>query len=178
MSLRELWKGEFVNVDFGSFQPRGDQRISFAPGIPFHRLKSLEDNWPAKGKADHTFPQDHGYQFRGYHLDALRRPTFHYEYDGVKVSEFFEDVRDQGGQAFFKRTFTFQSLRAHQPFYFRAASGKQVVSPSARNFTLGPLRLRITSAHAGVVREGEPAEVLIPLTLPPGQSTLTLDYQW
>ena len=75
MALRELWNGEFANVDLSSFRSRGTDRISFPAGIPFHRLKSLEDNWPYKGKTNYAFPQDHGYQFRGYHLDAQRRPT-------------------------------------------------------------------------------------------------------
>ena len=40
------------------------------------------------------------------------------------------------------------------------------------------LQLRITSEHQGIVREGNPGEVLIPLTLPKGRSTLTLEYRW
>ena len=43
----------------------------------------MEDNWPYKGKTNYPFPQDHGYQFRGYHLDALRRPTFLYDYGPI-----------------------------------------------------------------------------------------------
>ena len=71
----------------------GTDRISFPAGIPFHRLKSLEENWPYKGKTNYLFPQDHGYQFRGYHLDAMRRPTFLYRYGDIAVEDYFEDVR-------------------------------------------------------------------------------------
>ena len=39
-----------------------------------------------------TPSHDHGYQFRGYHLDALRRPTFNYRYGDITVEDFFEDV--------------------------------------------------------------------------------------
>jgi len=35
--------------------------------------------------------------------------------------------------------------------------------------------VRLKDAHQGIVREDE---LLIPLTLPAGTSTLTLDYQW
>jgi hypothetical protein len=59
MALRQLWKGEFASVDYGSFSARGTDHISFAPGVPFHRLQSLEDNWPYKGKTNYSFPQDH-----------------------------------------------------------------------------------------------------------------------
>ena len=178
MALRELWKGEFANVDLGSFHPRGSDRVSFASGIPFHRLKSLEDNWPYKGKTDYTFPQDQGYQFRGYQIDALHRPTFQYQYGEIAVQEFFEDVRDKDGKAFFKRRFIFDAPQVQPAFYFRAATGKKIKASSDRSFVIDQLQLRITSEHAGVVREGDPAEVLIPLTLPKGQSTLTLEYQW
>ena len=179
MSLRLLWKGEFANVDLGSFEPRGTGRISFPPGIPFHRLKSLDDNWPYKGKTTYPFPQDHGYQFRGYHLDALRRPTFRYHYGDIVVEDFFEDVRDKDGKAWFKRTFRFETPDAQSTFFFRAASGKKLTTQSDRAFLVDQLQLRITSIdHKGVVREGDPREVLIPLTLPKGRSTLTLEYLW
>ena len=178
MALRELWKGEFANVDPGSFHSRGTDKIVFPSGIPFHRLKSLEDNWPYKGKTNYAFPQDHGYQFRGYHLDAQRRPTFLYRYGDIAVEDFFEDVRDKDGKAYFKRTFQFDAPGAQPPFYFRAASGKKITTQSERAFAADALQLRITSGHKGLVRVGNPGEVLIPLTLPKGRSTLTLEYQW
>lgn len=178
MALRQLWKGEFANAEMGSFRPRGTDQIAFPPGIPFHRLKSLEDNWPYKSKTSHAFPQDHGYQFRGYHLDAARRPTFLYHYGDIAVQDFFEDVRDKAGQAFFKRTLRFETTTETPPFYFRAAAGKGVTAQSDRSFAIAPLQLRITSDHKGIVREGNAGEVLIPLTLPKGRSTLTLEYQW
>lgn len=178
MALRQLWKGEFANVDLGSFQPRGTDRISFPPGIPFHRLNSLEDNWPYKGKTSYPFPQDQGYQFRGYHLDALRRPTFLYHYGDIAVEDGFEDLRDKNGKAYFKRTLSFDAPAGQLPFYFRAAAGKSISKESDRSFGLDPLRLRIVSEHKGIVREGSPAEVLIPLTPPQGRSVLTLEYQW
>lgn len=178
MSLRTIWKGEFANVDLGSFSSRGSESIAFPPGIPFHRLKSMEDNWPYKGKTNYTFPQDQGYQFRGYHLDALRRPTFNYMYGDISVSEFFEDVRGADGKAYFKRTFSFDALTAQTQFYFRAAAGKKITAQSERQFSVDQLQLRISGDYKGLVREGNPSEILIPLTLPKGRSTLSLEYQW
>jgi mono/diheme cytochrome c family protein len=178
MALRQLWKGEFASVDSGSFRPRGTDSILFPPGIPFHRLKSLDDHWPYKGKANHPFPQDHGYQFRGYHLDAARRPTLLYHYGDIAVEDFFEDVRDKDGEAYFKRTLRFETATAQSPFYFRAAAGKKISTQSERHFAIDKLQLRITSDHKGIVREGDNGEVLIPLTVPKGRSTLTLEYQW
>ncbi len=178
MALRQLWKGEFASVEIGSFRPRGTDSIVFPPGIPFHRLASLEDNWPYKGKTNYAFPQDQGYQFRGYHLDAMRRPTFRYLYGDVAVQDYFEDTHDKDGKAFFKRTLSFNTATPQTPFYFRAATGKKPIKKSDRDFSVDSLQLRITSDHKGIVRDGSPGEVLIPLTLPKGRSTLTLEYQW
>lgn len=178
MALRQLWKGEFVNINFGSFQPRGTDRISFPPGIPFHRLKSMEENWPYKGKTNYLFPQDHGYQFRGYHLDDARRPTFLYRYGTIAVEDHFEDLRDKDGAPYFKRTLRFETPGTQQLFHFRAATGTTTNKKADNDFEIDSLRLRITSDHKGIVREGNPDEILIPLTLPKGSSTLTLEYQW
>ena len=178
MALRQLWKGEFANVDMGSFRPRGSDSITLPPGIPFHRLKSLEENWPYKGKTNYLFPQDQGYQFRGYHLDAMRRPTFRFLYGNVAVTDFFEDVRDKDGKAFFKRTITFEAPDKQDAFYFRPAAGKKTSKQSDRQLGVDSLQVRITSDHKGIVREGSPSEILIPLTLSKGRTTLTLEYQW
>jgi len=175
MSLRQLWRGEFANADFGSFNPRGSEKISFPAGIPFHRLKSLDENWPYKGKTNHAFPQDHGYRWRGYTLDAKRRPTFHYTYGKIVVEDFFEDVRGESGKSGFKRTLQFEAPEAQQPFYFRPASGGSVSAISEQSFKVDALQLRIITDQKGSTREGE---VLIPLTLPIGRSTLSLEYQW
>ena len=178
MALRQLWKGDFASVELGHFRPRGTDAVVFPPGIPFHRLKSLDENWPYKGKTNHTFPQDHGYEFRGYHLDAKRRPTLLYRYGDIAVADFFEDVRDKDGRAFFKRTLTFDTPGEQTPLHFRAAAGKKITAQSDHSFAMEKLRLRITSEHKGIIREGENGDVLIPLTLPKGRSTLTLEYQW
>lgn len=178
MALRQLWKGDFANVDLGSFQALGTDRISLPPGIPFYRLKTMEESWPYKAKTNYLFPQDNGYQFRGYHLDAMRRPTFHFLYGDIVVADFFEDLRDKNGKAYFKRTLSFDSPSEQQLFHFRAAAGKKIATQSANQFSVDQLQLRITSDHKGNVRESNLDEVLIPLTLPKGRSTLTLEYQW
>jgi cytochrome c553 len=178
MALRQIWKGEFASVDAGHFHPRGGDQVSFPPGIPFHRLGSMDESWPYKGKTNYGFPQDQGYQFRGYQLDKARRPEFFYEYGGVKVRDFFEDVKDGEGKAYFRRTMTFETAAAAEPFYFRAAAGETAVAEGEREFKVGKLSLRVTSEHGGVVREGSPAEVLLMMKLPAGRTTLTLEYRW
>ncbi|MCH7920357.1 MAG: hypothetical protein IIC50_20540 [Planctomycetes bacterium] len=178
MNLRFLWKGDFANINHGSWSVRGRDRIPFPTGIPFHRLGSMEDNWPYKRKSDYLFPHDHGYQYRGYFLDEHKRPTFMYRYGDIKVEDFFEDLLDESGKVYFKRTFSFESQRAQEQFYFRAASGNVIVEKPDNTYLIDGLTLRIVSAHQGIIREGEPRELLISLALPAGKSNLIMEYRW
>lgn len=176
MALRQLWKGEFVNVDLGSFQPRAlDTMAALPAGVPFHRRKSPDEPWPTKGKTTFGFPQNLGYQFRGYDLDASRRPTFHYEYGTVKVDDQFADLADESGQAFFRRTVRLTAPEGTAPFAFRVAVAEEIATTGAQAFTAGKLRVTLRAAPTAEVREGE---LLIPLSLPAGTTTLILDYRW
>ena len=177
MNLRLMWKGDFASVNNGSFQARGSDRIDFPQGIPFHRLKSMEDDWPYKRKTDYLFPQDHGYQFRGYYLDKQKRPTFMYRYGDIKVEEFYEDLLDDQKNVYFHRTFTFDAPAEEKLFYLRAASAGKITKNDDNSFAANRLTVRVKDAK-GIIRDGETQELLIPLTLPQGKSTLTLDYQW
>lgn len=49
-------------------------------------------------------PHDPAYTFRGYELDALRQPTFRYEFKGVTVTESFApDGDEKSGSSSIKR---------------------------------------------------------------------------
>ncbi len=178
MALRLLWKGSFASVHLGSFKLKGDAKIAFPPGIPFHRLKSLDNHWPYKSKTNYTFPQDHGYKFLGYRLDEKARPTFQFRYGDVTVDDFFEDVSEKGKGAKFKRTFSFDSPVAQKLFYFRAGAGQEIKSMPDKLYLIDKLQIRITSDHKGQIRKGNPGDLLIPLELPKGKSKLTIEYQW
>ena len=162
----------------GSFRTKGGDRIALPAGVPFHRLASMDDDWPYKGKTDHTFPQNLGYRYKGYTLDAQRRPTFSYRYGEIDVTDFFEDVVDAEGQAYFRRRVQFTATKAQAPFYFRVAAGKNVSSPSVGNYQVERLHVRVVRGDTAMVRDGEPSEVLLPVTLPPGKTTVVLEYQW
>lgn len=178
MNLRLLWKGEFANVDNGRFSARGRDRISFPAGIPFHRLKSLEDNWPYKRKTDYLFPQDQGYRFRGYQLDKLKRPTLLYQYGEVSVEDFFEDKLDANKSSYFERTITFDAPQEQAEFYFRAASGKKIQKIDDTTYKIDRLTLTFKGAEKAVVREGDPGELLLSVKLGKGKSKLVVEYKW
>ena len=177
MALRLLWKGDFASVNHGSFRARGNDRIAFPPGVPFHRLASMDDSWPYKGKTNYLFPHDHGYQFRGYFLDERKRPTFIYRYGDIEVEDFFEDLLDDAGNAFFRRTMTFVAPAMQTSFFFRIASGKEITA-AGDGWRIDRLNLRLPGDHQARVREGDPMELLVPLALPEGKTTIKLEYQW
>ncbi|MDA0837011.1 MAG: hypothetical protein O2857_04440 [Planctomycetota bacterium] len=177
MALRLLWKGDFASVNHGSFHARASDRISFPEGIPFHRLASMDDAWPYKGKTNYLFPHDHGYLYRGYFLDKQKRPTFMYRYGEVAVEDFFEDLLDDEGKAFFRRTMTFAAPAGQEKFFFRIASGKEITE-AGKAWQIDRLNLRLLGDHHAQVREGDPKELLIPLVLPQGETVIKLDYRW
>ena len=137
----------------------------------------MDASWPYKGKTDYTFPQDHGYQYRGYRLDKNKRPTFLYHYGDIAIEDFFEDVLDENGKAYFKRTLTFTAPSLQEKFYFHAASGKKIAT-TPTGWQIDNLDLRIAGEISGTIREGDPQELLIPMTLQPGKTTLNLEYRW
>ncbi len=178
MALRQLWKGDFASINHGSFHARGGDRVNFPVGIPFHRLASMDAPWPYKGKTNYQFPQDHGYQYRGYFLTPQKRPTFMYRYGEVAVEDFFEDALDGKGEALFKRTLSFSAPVAQQSFFFRLASGKQVSSSGAGQWQADRLRLHVPQGSKALVRDGDPKDLLLELTLPKGKTILKLEYRW
>ena len=102
-------------------------------------------------------------------------PTFHYEYGAVKVDDRFEDLTDAAGKGYFRRTLRLTAPEATAPFYFRVAAAGKVANLDPVTFAADRLKVRLVATPPAVLREGE---LLIPLTLPAGTTTLTLEYQW
>lgn len=178
MALRLLWKGAFAKVNHGSFRVAGSDTITFPKGIPFHRLKSMDAHWPYKGKTNYTFPHDHGYQYHGYRLDELRRPTFFYQYGDVKVEDFVQAIEKEKGNAKFRRAFRFDASTAQDMFYFRAGSGRNITQQSDGVYRIDGLTVTVLGGHKVITRKGDPGDLLISIKLPKGKSTLTLEYKW
>ena len=93
--LAVAWRGAFIDaarhwggrgggaqlpLGFDVIRPVGEASLPFAIN-------------PAPGSVWPTVPKGEraeGYAWKGYELDAKRHPTFHYEWQGVKVSERYE----------------------------------------------------------------------------------------
>ena len=178
MNLRSIWKGEFASARPNSWSPRGGDRITFPAGIPFHNLKDWDAEWPYKGKTDYLFPHDHGYQYRGYFLDGKKRPIVTYEYQGIMVEDYFEDVMDDKGASYFKRTLTLDATVATAPFHFRLGAGKKVERIGNNIYRVDGMNLTLSGVTGAKIRDGDPQELLVPLAVPEGKMELVVEYRW
>ena len=177
MALKQIWKGEFAHINHGSFHARGNERIQFPEGIPFHRLASMDDAWPYKGKTDYLFPQSHGYQYKGYYLSPEKRPTFMYEYGTIKVEDFFKDQLDDNGKAFFTRTVTFSTVAKQEPFFFRLGSGKEIKN-IGKAWKVDRLSMSLHEDMKTLIRDGDSKDLLLPVHLNKGKTIIKIDYKW
>ena len=176
MSLRQIWKGDFASINHGSFNARGNERIQFPEGIPFHRLASMDDVWPYKGKTNYLFPQSHGYQYKGYYLNPEKRPTFMYQYGNIKVEDFFEDKIDNN-KAFFNRTLKLVAPKKPEPFFFRLGTGQKITG-SERSWKIDRLELITPNGITPIIREGDTKDLLLPMKLEKGETTIKIEYRW
>ncbi len=97
MNLAIAWRGAFIdaarhwNSRGGGHQPPlGFDAFRPAPMSPPFAVAAAGATWPVVEQNCRA----EGYTWRGYELDAKRSPVFHYEWQGVKVSEWYEVVGD------------------------------------------------------------------------------------
>ncbi|MEO6739152.1 MAG: PA14 domain-containing protein [Chthoniobacteraceae bacterium] len=97
MNLAIAWRGAFIDAarhwndrGGGHQPPLGFDVFRPAELSPPFAVIANGATWPVLEKGARA----EGYSWRGYELDAKRMPTFHYEWQGVKVSERYEVVGD------------------------------------------------------------------------------------
>ncbi|MGB8166546.1 MAG: PA14 domain-containing protein [Chthoniobacteraceae bacterium] len=97
MSLALAWRGAFIDAarhwngrGGGAQPPLGFDTFRPAELSPPFAVIATGATWPtldSNGRAE-------GYTWHGYELDAKRYPIFHYEWQGVKVTESYEVIGD------------------------------------------------------------------------------------
>jgi hypothetical protein len=150
--------------------------VRMAAGPGFARLANADEPWPEKPA------KELGYQFRGYRLDAARRPTFLYDLGDAAVSDEFRPVKTVK-QPTFTRTLTVvpTSAAATDGLYFRAASAKQIKPAGDGWFTVDDLwRVRVRNGSAKpLVRSGKAGqELLVPVTTTDGRAVIEQEFVW
>lgn len=178
MRLGMIWRGKFVDpagVWYG--QGHGNVR-ALGRSIPFARGPELDDA-DSPWKVDDGRPPKH--KFLGYQLDAKRRPKFLYDFDGVRVEDFFtENALTTDGPKQLQRIIQLSSGKARSHLRFRLASGN-VTKLTDQSYRLeNGVKIRVSAATAPiVVGEGSEKMLVLPIDLPAGQPLqFSIDYVW
>jgi hypothetical protein len=178
LRLAMIWKGKFVDpagVWYG--QGHGHVRTLGRP-IPFAPGPDLDDATLPWSIDDGRPPQ---HRFLGYQLDAKRRPTFCYQFDGACVQDFFTEYAD-GPQAAtqLRRMVKISSAKPYSHLRFRVAKGA-IEALSEQTFrTESGVEIRIHSnSKAVLVGERRDGSLQIPIAMEAEQSIeFTIDYVW
>lgn len=182
MRLASIWSGGFIEASSlwrgqGAGQARilGRDTVNFSPGPAFAVLASADAPWPvieAKEikanpgapvavEARAVSPAD-SLAFKGYSLDAQRRPTFRYQLGAVLVEDFFLDVKAGDAKPHFIRSVKLP--QAPPPgLHFRVAADKSIAERGANSFTVGQ-GLLVKLSSPAIVRDASGAkELLLPV---------------
>ncbi len=178
MRLSLLWRGRFIDASphwnvqgMGSIHPLGKDPVIFPHGTSFAVLNDLTAPWPvAPGK-------EVGMKFRGYQLDALKRPTLLYAFQEIGVQDSFTNIELDGKPAL-HRTLKFAGPEI-AGLHFRVAAGK--LAPAGDNTWRldNALTLHIGNPIKAITRgEGARQELLLPVRIENQKAQLEIDYVW
>jgi cytochrome c2 len=178
MRLALVWRGRFVNAGahwdvqgMGQIRPLGTDVVVFPHGSALAVLAEKNSPWPAEtGKAL-------GMRFRGYQIDALKRPALLYDFGGVAVEDFLSPS-PSGEKPALHRTLKFKGTTP-DGLHLRIAVGK--LSPLGANaWRLNDvLTLRVSGAESATARgAAEKQELLVPVRAHDGKAQLEIEYVW
>jgi putative heme-binding domain-containing protein len=180
LRLHAIWKGKFVDPGgvwtgqgSGNVQPKG-KIIEFAKGPD---LDDQQQPWVV----DDGRPPNH--RFKGYVLDAARRPTFRYTFDSVEAEDFFSEViGDQDKATHLRRTVLLSAPEGRSKLRFRIASAEKISVVEQNLFAIGDrLKIRLVSGQTPqlVAEAGQGQRLEIQFDIVPGQKQeLVFDYFW
>jgi mono/diheme cytochrome c family protein len=177
LRLALLWRGKFLDASphwssqgMGQIHPRGTDVVILPHGPALAVLADSSAPWPsAAGRSA-------GMKFGGYSIDAAKRPTLLYAFNGVSVEDFFIGSDANGKQAV-RRTLNF-SGESNGPLYLRLAAG--LIAPSAEKSWRfdNKVTLRVARGEAVLRGEGESRELLVPVRFEGGRCRVEIDYEW
>jgi putative heme-binding domain-containing protein len=180
MRLHAIWKGRFADPG-GVWTGQGSGNVRpLGPPIEFEKGPDLDDR-QRPWIVDEGRPARH--QFQGYVLDAVRRPSFRYTFDGVEVEDYFAEVLDLLSAAtHLRRTLTLSAAQGRADLRFRIASSDRIIPDKDQSFLVGDqLRIRVISDHQPqLVADVDDAKRLeVHLSLAAGEKMeLVFDYLW
>ncbi len=184
LRLALIWHAGFIDAGRhwsgrgqGFQPPLGDHVIAFPNRVSFARLESMQTPWPEQSA------KELGYRFRGYTLDAERRPAFKYDLkEGVAVSDQPLPVPGEFDPSLKRVIKISGSDPGEDNWYYRAAVGKKVERQQDGSWLIdGGLRVRITaSGEAQAVQRTSDGqnELLVRFRLIDGSVEIVQEYEW
>jgi mono/diheme cytochrome c family protein len=178
MRLSLLWHGRFLNAGphwtiqgMGLIRPLGTDVVVFPHGSPLAVLADANAPWPAEAS------KALGMKFRGYQLDALKRPTLLYAFRNAGLEDFLAPI-EGNAKSGLRRTVKFTDP-VPDDLYLRLAVGKL----TARGENAWRLNDAITLSVSGAGKPftrgtGDKSELLVPIRFTDKSSQLEVEYVW
>lgn len=171
--LASIWRGDFIEASpawrgqgSGAVRILGTDLIKFPDGPALAILNDPQEAWPTNQAR-----QLPGFDFKGYTLDKLQRPTFAYEFRGIPLTDRFIDRLDEKGRPYFERQIRFTSSDPRPDIYLRIANDQDLRRIDANTVQVGrPLRIR--SSKGALIRGREL------LLLLDAQAEHKIEYHW
>jgi hypothetical protein len=177
MRLAKAWRGGFYDAQGtwsgragGFLNPYGDEVINMPPGPALAFLDSPDEPWPAVTLTD----RNTGGRFKGYRLDAQRRPIFMYQLGGVAIEERYIPIVRPGG-AGLTRSFSLEAGQlASGSLYLLLGEGDEIEPNGDGSWTIdGQIRIGLPSGTSTtpIVRTSQGVQqLLLPLGITSSQS--------
>ncbi len=179
MRLALLWQGRFLDVtphwtnrSAGFVSPAGERVWKLAEGPPLAYLDTPEQAWPTQPA------RSLGYQFLGYDTTPDGRPTLHYRFADVFVSDRLDPAGVGPGRPV-SRYLVLRSTAPKSHLFFRAAVGRIAQldgQPAYRIDNQGLLRVDGIDPIVRHIAGND--ELLVPITWKDGQAQIVLLYSW
>ena len=174
-----MWQGAFIDASRhwqgrgqGWQPPAGENVLHLVTGPAMAILADPQQTWP---RLDAVADQ---WQFKGYDLNAERRPTFRYTFGDVDVQDFYLPV---AGELYprFERTIKLNSDEP-QKLWMRLAAADKITDEGNGVFRIDDwwLELPADSQALIVAGEGGVAELRLPLSVDANGTELQLLYRW
>lgn len=180
MRLAMIWQGAFIDASrhwvgrgAGFQPPLGRNVLNLPEGVLLARLDSSEAAWPTQPA------KELGYRFLGYRLDEKGRPTFRYEFAGVKIEDYPLAV-ETDDEPLLRRTLVIEPGGNANNLYLRAAVVSSLEKDGEWYVIDKDWRMRLTADGAEpILRESNGRkELLVPILPQNGAATLVQEFVW
>jgi hypothetical protein len=166
VSLAMLWHGAFMDASRhwngrgqGYQPPLGDNVLRLEARPILAVLEDASQAWPREA------PRESGYRFRGYRLEDKLKPVFLYQYQDIRVEDFFDPTSDKDFTPI-KRTVRLSSEKQVEELWFRVVAANALELKGNTLQVDNDWQLTVSGdVGARVVRkDGNRTEVIVPVT--------------